>query len=277
MAKTDAPAGSPEAFVDQQEANDDSNYEKAKAAPISANQISISLENVNSEQNSDNENAVKTETEHNNNNNRLEAHYLPETLRNPISPYEIKAGTIIPGILITGINSDLPGQIIGQVRANIYDTVSGKYLLIPQGARITGVYDAQIVYGQKRILVVWKRIIFPNGKSIDLEGMPGTDLNGYAGFRDQVDHHYAKMFSSVILLSVLSAGVELSQPQRQYDNDRVSITQALAESLGTNIENLTTSMTMKNLDLQPRLKIRPGYLFNINVTKDIVLPGSYEI
>jgi type IV secretory pathway VirB10-like protein len=245
-------------------------YKKAKVAPISANQISVNLVSPITE-------GLSNEKPSSSNDHQpVIKHYLSETLQNPISSYEIKAGTIIPGILITGINSELPGQIIGQVRANIYDTVSGKYLLIPQGAKITGLYDSQIIHGQKRVLVVWKRIIFPNGKSLDLESMPGVDLSGYAGFHDQVNNHYAKIWGSVVLLSVLSAGAELIQPQRQLLDDQSSINQVLAESFGVNIENLATSMAMKNFNLQPTLEIRPGYLFNIGVTKDIILSSSYE-
>jgi type IV secretory pathway VirB10-like protein len=276
--------------TEQQNIHGDSDYEKAKAAPISANQININLSSVITQSSldtaiSNNDSSQITDIDQNkqpekttfiNNSARLEKHYLTETLQNPISPYEIKAGTIIPGVLITGINSELPGQIIGQIRSNIYDTVSGKYLLIPQGAKITGLYDAQIVYGQKRVLVAWKRIIFPNGQSIDLEGMPGVDLSGYAGFKDQGNNHYAKMIGSVVLLSVLGVGTELSQPQRLVENERMSINQVLAESLGTNIGNLAVSMTTKDLNIQPTLEIRPGYLFNINVTKDIVLSGGYS-
>lgn len=202
--------------------------------------------------------------------------YLHETLTKPLSPYELKAGAVIPAILITGINSDLPGQITAQVRANVYDTIAGKYVVIPQGAKLTGIYDAQIVYGQKRVLIVWQRVIFPNGQSVNLEGMPGVDMSGYAGFSDKVDNHYFKIFGSVILMSAISAGAQLSQPPQTGDNSVPSINQTLAASLGTNIMNTTNSLTQKNLSIQPTLIIRPGYLFNVSVTKDIIFPGEYS-
>lgn len=203
--------------------------------------------------------------------------YLHETLNNPVSPYELKTGAIIPAILLTGINSDLPGQITAQVRSNVYDTIAGKYVLIPQGAKLTGLYDSQVAYGQKRVLIVWKRVIFPNGQSVNLEGMPGVDMSGYAGFNDQVDNHYFKIFGSVILMSVISAGAQLSQPQQQVNpNTPLSVNQTLAASLGTNIMNTATTITQKNLGIQPTLVIRPGYLFNVGVTKDIVFPGAYQ-
>lgn len=203
--------------------------------------------------------------------------YLSSTLQNPLTQFELQAGTIIPGILVTGIVSDLPGQIIGQVRSNVYDSISGKYLLIPQGSKITGLYDSQIAYGQERVLVVWKRIIFPNGQSIDLQGMPGVDMTGYAGFNDQVNNHYTKIFGSVILMSVISAGAQLSQPQNSSNPWQApSVGQTLAQSLGTNISNTATMITAKNINIQPTLEIRQGYEFNISVTKDIIFSHQYE-
>lgn len=206
-----------------------------------------------------------------------DAVYLHKALKNAISPYELKASAIIPAILLTGINSDLPGQITAQVRANVFDTIAGKYVLIPQGAKLTGLYDSQVAYGQRRVLVVWQRVIFPNGQSISLEGMSGVDMSGYAGFHDQVDNHYFKIFGSVILMSVISAGAQLSQPQQQANNNApLSVNQTLAASLGTNIMNTTNAITQKNLGIQPTLVIRPGYLFNVSVAKDIVFPGEYD-
>ncbi len=209
----------------------------------------------------------------------LKDDYLGASLQNPLSQYELQAGTIIPGIMLSGIDSDLPGVISAQVESNVYDSISGKYLLVPQGSKLQGVYDSQIAYGQERILIAWQRIIFPNGKSIDLQGMPGEDLSGYAGFHDQVDNHYIKIFGSVILMSVLSAGAQLSQPQNQtnsiFQPANPTVGQTLAQSLGTNITNTATQLTQKNVNIQPTLKIRQGYEFNIAVTKDMVFQGAY--
>jgi type IV secretion system protein TrbI len=118
---------------------------------------------------------------------------------------DIKAGTIIPATLVTGINSDLPGTMIGKVRRNVYDTVTGNYLLIPQGTTLIGNYDSKVVFGQSRVLIVWSRLIFPNGSSFDLQGMPGVDLTGMAGLHDQVDNHYKRIFGSALLFSVFGA------------------------------------------------------------------------
>jgi type IV secretory pathway VirB10-like protein len=202
--------------------------------------------------------------------------YLGASSQSPISKYEVQAGSIIPCILISGINSDLPGQITAQVRSNVYDSVTGNYLLIPQGARLVSLYDSQIAYGQERVLIAWNRIIFPNGKSIDLDGMPGIDLSGYAGFNDEVNNHYFKIFSSVLLMSALSAGAQLSQPQQSNTIfTPPTVGQTLAQSLGTNISNTGNMIAQKDLNIQPTLVIRPGYEFNISVTKDMVFPMPY--
>lgn len=279
----------------QQSAANFEELKKAMSAPISANQISPESGGVSSAQSvplsqkppeRSGENVASTHDDSNlqsekkaflKMNNQAEEDYLHEPVKNPLTPYELKAGGIIPAILITGINSELPGQITAQVRANVYDTVSGKYLLIPQGAKLTGLYDSQIAYGQERVLIAWKRIIFPNGQSINLEGMPGIDLSGYAGFHDQVNNHYGKIFGSVILMSIISAGAQLSQPQQQFSTtSQLSVSQMLAASLGTNIMNTANMMTAKNLNIQPTLVIKPGYLFNVSITKDMVFPSAYD-
>ena len=204
--------------------------------------------------------------------------YLNKSMIAPRSPYELQAGSIIPGILISGINSDLPGQLIGQIRENVRDTITGDHILIPQGAKVVGLYDSKVTYGQERVLVVWKRIIYPDGHSIDLSGMPGVDLSGYAGFTDQVNNHFGKIFGSVLLLSTMSAGAQLSQPNNNNNdnnNNYPTVGQTMAQSLGTNISDFGTQLANKNLSIQPTLVIRPGYLFNISVTKDIIFPGPY--
>ncbi|MBY0378402.1 MAG: hypothetical protein K2Q33_07565 [Gammaproteobacteria bacterium] len=203
--------------------------------------------------------------------------YLDKSMIKPRSPYELQAGSIIPGILISGVNSDLPGQLVGQIRQNVFDSITGDHILIPQGSKVVGLYDSKVTYGQERVLVVWKRIIYPNGQSIDLSGMPGVDLSGYAGFKDQVNNHFGKIFGSVLLLSTMSAGAQLSQPNNSNsdNNDYPTVGQTMAQSLGTNISDFGTQLAEKNLNIQPTLVIRPGYLFNISVTKDIVFPGPY--
>lgn len=196
------------------------------------------------------------------------AFYASSTLQAPVSRYEVKAGTILPAVLITGINSDLPGYLVAQVRENVYDTVSGRYLLIPQGSRLIGVYDSQMEFGQSRVMVVWTRIIYPNGYSLDLESMPGVDGSGYSGLKDKVNNHYRKLFAAAFLTSVLSASVknatDSNMDQSGYDD-------ALGEAMAENIANVGTQLVEKNLNVQPTIEIRPGFRFNVFVHKDFVL------
>ncbi|MGE3350059.1 MAG: TrbI/VirB10 family protein [Ramlibacter sp.] len=168
---------------------------------------------------------------------------LSHALQEPVSPYEVKAGTLIPAVLLTGINADLPGQLLAQVREPVYDTVTGQYLLIPQGTRILGVYDSAVVAGQHRVLVVWSRLLFPNGTSLSLDGMPGVDLAGYAGFKDRVNNHYGKLIGAVALSSLLSLGTRL--PFGSVDDSRLlpTLGQDYADQVGSNTNPATASFT----------------------------------
>lgn len=194
---------------------------------------------------------------------------LSKRLRSPVSEYQVMAGTQIPGVLITGINSDLPGQILGQVSQNTFDTVTGHYLLIPQGTKIVGEYDSRIVYGQERVLIVWTRLIFPNGKSLSLEGMPGVDMSGFSGLSDKVNNHYLKLLSGVVVSSVLSAGSRVAQGgSRTVDP---SLGQLGAEGFAMNVDDVGQQIARKNLNIQPTIEIEPGKRFSIFVNKDVVL------
>lgn len=203
--------------------------------------------------------------------------YSPNVKTAPRSPYEVKAGSVIPAVMISGISSDLPGEVIAQVRENVYDTKTGRYLLIPQGSRLVGLYDAHVAYGQKRVLLAWSRIIYPDGNSFNLKGMPGADQGGYAGFFDQVDNHYFKIFGSAFLMSMISAGVQLSQPNSGSSgtyNQPPSVSQTVGAALGQQLGQTGMTMTQKNLNIQPTLEIRPGYQFNVMVTADLILPPA---
>ncbi|MFC6523163.1 TrbI/VirB10 family protein [Undibacterium arcticum] len=203
-------------------------------------------------------------------------YYLKEAKQAPVSKYEIKMGWKIPAFLIDGINSDLPGQVCAQVRENVYDTATGKYLLVPQGAKVCGSYDSQIAVGQNRILMVWNRIIFSDGSSLALDGMPGADQAGYAGFDAEVDNHYFKVFSAAAMLSIISAGVQLSQPQQASTNGVPNTNQTVAAALGQQLGQVSTSMIQRDLKIQPTLTQMPGYRFNIQITRDIVFKGPYK-
>jgi len=189
--------------------------------------------------------------------------YLSNKKISQLSPYELKMGSVIPGVLISGINSQLPGMVIGQVSDNVYDSATGRYLLIPQGTRLVGSYSSNVVYGQNRVLVAWNRIIFPNGDTLNIEAMNGTDQAGYAGFEDKVNNHYFRIFGSALLISMI--GGEIS-----FSNGKFSVNQQASSTQGqTTISQTGNTMLNKNLEVAPTIEIRPGYQFNIFVTKDI--------
>jgi len=192
------------------------------------------------------------------------------------SRYQLRAGFVIPGTLISGINSQIPGQIVAQVSQNVFDTATGKYLLIPQGSRLVGAYDSNPVFGQSRALVAWQRIVFPDGKAIDLGAMPGSDSAGYAGFHDQVNAHWLRIFGSALLMSGVTAGVTLSQPQTTSINGTISASQALSQALGQQLGQATAMMIEKNLNISPTIIIRPGFRFNVVVVKDLTFSKPYR-
>ena len=198
--------------------------------------------------------------------------YLGTTRTAPLGQYEVKAGTVIPSILISGINSDLPGQMIAQVQETVYSHVDAYMPLIPKGARIIGRYDSSVAMGQERVLVAWNRVIYPDGTSLNIGSMGGADVEGYSGFADEVDNHYLRLFGHAAFLSIFSAGVQLSQPQQKGESNGYSSQQIIAGSMGQQLGQLGMEMTRRNMNIQPTLKIRPGYEFNIVVSKDIVLP-----
>ncbi|MEL7546114.1 MAG: TrbI/VirB10 family protein [Pseudomonadota bacterium] len=192
--------------------------------------------------------------------------YNPHRLQTPISPYQVMAGTIIPASLVTGLNSDLPGQVIAQVTENVYDTPSGEYLLIPQGTRLIGRYDSVVAFGQSRALMVWTRIIMPDGTSMVIDNLPGTDTSGYAGVKDRVDHHYLELFGAAILSSVLSVGSELGR-----DTDDSEIIEALRDGGQRTINQAGQQVVNRQLAVQPTITVRPGWRLRVIVNRDLVL------
>jgi type IV secretory pathway VirB10-like protein len=195
--------------------------------------------------------------------------YVAGSLTRPRSPYEVKAGSIIPAQLITGINSDLPGDIIGQVRQNVYDSVTGTYLLIPQGSKLMAKPDSSVAYGQERVLVCWTRLILPNGWSLDLECAPGADLAGQAGFADEVDNHWGRLILGVGMSSLLSVGTQASAGSVQ--GLQPTLPQVWAAGAARDINTVGQQFTQKNLTVQPTITIRPGFSVNVLVSKDLVL------
>lgn len=196
----------------------------------------------------------------------------------PRTPYELRAGFVVPATLISGINSDLPGQIMAQVAQNVFDTPTGKHLLIPQGARLVGAYSSDVAFGQARVLVAWQRIVFPDGKAMDIGAMPGADSAGYAGYHDQVNNHYLRLFGSAFLLSGVTAGVTYSQRNNQASsvNGAPTASSALSEALGQQLGQVTAQLIAKNMNIAPTLEIRPGYRFNVIVTRDLSFAKPYR-
>jgi len=192
--------------------------------------------------------------------------YNPHPLQDPVSPYQVMAGTVIPASLVTGINSDLPGQVIAQVTENVYDSVTGRHLLIPQGARLIGRYDSVIAFGQSRALVVWSRLVMPDGSSIVIENLPATDTAGYAGLEDQVDYHTWRLLTGIALSTVLGVGTELTFGEEESD-----LVRAMRQAAQRDANRAGQRITERHLDMQPTITIRPGWPLRVIVHKDLVL------
>jgi type IV secretory pathway VirB10-like protein len=207
---------------------------------------------------------------------RPDSGYLKTTRVAAISPYEIKSGSDIPAVLEQAINSDLPGEVRGLVRENVYDTKTGQYLLIPQGSRVIGTYNHRIAYGQNGIQVIWTRLIYPDGSSISLDGMVGEDARGQSGFRDEVDNHYKRLIGFALLTSAFSAGIELSQNTNAYSTTGIPTnSQVVTQALGQQLGELGITVTQKNLNIQPTIMVRVGYRFNVRVDRDIAFEAPY--
>ena len=198
--------------------------------------------------------------------------YLAAAVQPALSKHELFAGSVIPATLLTGINSDLPGTISAEVRQTVYDSRNPDIVLIPQGTRLVGAYSSGVAYGQQRVLVAWKQMIYPNGAMINLKGMEGTDEQGQAGFADQVDNHYMRIFGSAILMSLLGAGAELSQPQNSSALTTPTAMQMGTAAMAQQLDTVGTNLLNKNLNIQPTINIRPGYVFDVLVNRTMILP-----
>lgn len=192
--------------------------------------------------------------------------YNPHALQTPASPWQVMAGSIIAASLVTGLNSDLPGLAVAQVTENVYDSVTGRTLLIPQGARLIGVYDSVIAFGQSRALLVWRRIVMPDGSSIQIDNLPATDAAGYAGLEDNVDYHTWRLLKGVVLSTLLGVGTELSLGSQESD-----LVRAIRQSTQQNVNQAGQRITERNLNIQPTITVRPGWPLRVIVHKDLVL------
>ena len=190
----------------------------------------------------------------------------PDHVDAPASPYVLQAGAVIPAALLTGLRSDLPGQVSAQVTEDVYDSPTGKVLLIPQGARLIGQYDAQINFGQSRALLVWTRLIMPNGRSIVLERQPGADPEGHAGLEDEVDNHWGMLFKAAVLSTLLSVGAEAGTSDSEN-----SLVQAIRQGASQSFNQAGAQVVGRALNVQPTITIRPGFRATVLVTRDLVL------
>lgn len=193
-----------------------------------------------------------------------------ERIRKPSSPYILQAGSLIPAALITGIRSDLPGQITAQVTQNVYDSATGRTLLIPQGARLVGAYDSEVAAGQERVLLVWTRLILPRGRSISLDRLPGADARGMAGLADRTDHHWGSMLRAALVSTLLGVGAELGA-----DGDD-TLVRALREGSQGTINQTGQRIVQRQASVPPTLTIRPGYALRVIVTRDLILEPAGE-
>jgi type IV secretion system protein VirB10 len=207
--------------------------------------------------------------------NRVPQNYLPSVRTAPGSRFEIKTGWDIPTTLEQAINSDQPGEIKALVRENVYDTATGRYVLIPQGSRLVGSYNSTVSYGQDGVQAVWDRVIFPDASSLDLNGMIGQDARGESGLRYAVDHHYARLVGFAVLTSLFSAGFQLSQNRPGTILAQPSPGEVIAGAVGGQVSQLGVEITRRNLNVQPTIKVPAGYRFNVRVNRDIIFDAPY--
>lgn len=202
--------------------------------------------------------------------------YVQGTRMRALSPYEVKAGWDIPAVLEQDINSDLPGEIRALVRENVFDTASGNFLLIPQGSRLVGQYDSKVAYAQNALLVVWDRVIFPDGSSIDLEGMGSQDVKGQSGLRGKINHHYGRLFGTAALSTAFSVAAVVAQNRRQNVFSLPSSQDVATSAAASEISRLGAAITRKNLNIQPTIRILTGTRFSVRVHKDLLFEAPYK-
>ena len=207
---------------------------------------------------------------------KLPEQYSKHSITSPQSTLELKSGTLLPCVLISGLNSDLPGNMIAQISENVWDTATGRYLLIPRGSRLIGTYDNQISYGQSRVLVMWNRLIFPDGSSLIFDNLKGADQSGYSGFKGSVNRHWGPIISSALLVSLLGAGVEIAAPTNNNNRDNNDPRSILAENAATAVAEAIAMIIQREANRQPTIKVKPGYRFMIFVQHDIIFPRVWR-
>ncbi len=210
---------------------------------------------------------------------RTDSQWTLPNRRTPGQPFELKTGSVIPGMIITGINSDLPGQIVAQITRNIFDTATGEHLIIPQGSKFYGVYDSRVAMGQSRLLAAFNRILFPDGSSVDLGAMPAADMAGLAGFRGDVNNHYLRIFGSAAVMSLIAGGMAYGVDSMNGNSgqDRApSVQDEMGTALASQLGQTSLQLLQREMQIKPELTIEPGYRFNLVVTKDIVFDAPFR-
>ncbi|EJL35441.1 type IV secretory pathway, VirB10 component [Caulobacter sp. AP07] len=201
--------------------------------------------------------------------------YAPSLPQPALSPYEVKAGTVIPAALITSLNSDLPGLAVAQVTEPVFDHRTGRVVLIPQGARLIGKYDSQVGHGQDRVLLVWTRLIYSSGRSVDLAGMTGADATGTAGLSDKVDTHLPVLARAIGLSTLISIGAAAAQNSQARGSDNL-VLQDGAGGVAAQASQTGQRLVERDLQRPPTLRIRPGFPIRVMVDKDLILPPQVE-
>ncbi|GBQ93447.1 conjugal transfer protein TrbI [Gluconacetobacter liquefaciens] len=194
----------------------------------------------------------------------------PDRIAPPASPYVLQAGTVIAGALNTKISSDLPGQIVGHVTQNVYDSPTGRYLLIPQGSTLFGAYNSGISFGQQRTQIIWTRLIFPDGESLVLEKLPGGDAIGQSGLSDEVNNHWGQLFKAALVTTLLSVGSEAGTSWNENN-----LMQAIRSGASNGFSMVGNRLIDRSLNVQPTLTDRPGLPFTVILGRDLLLK-SYQ-
>ena len=203
--------------------------------------------------------------------------YSQHIRTSPRTPLELKSGALLPCVLISGLNSDLPGNMVAQVSENVYDSATGRFLLIPRGSKVIGTYDNQISYGQSRVLVIRSRLVFPDGSTLVLDNLGGADQSGYSGFKGKVNRHWGPIISSALMVSLLGAGVELAAlTNRNGDRDEDDPRSILAENAAAAVAQAITQIIQREANRQPTIRVKPGYRFMIFVQRDILFPRLWR-
>jgi len=202
--------------------------------------------------------------------------WSPHVRRPQLTPYEIKSGTVIPAVLISGVHSDLPGNVVGQVTENVWDTATGRHLLIPQGSRLVGTYDNRVVHGQSRLLVVWSRIVFPDGSTLMLDNLSATDQAGRTGLRGRVNRHWGSIISAALIVSLLGAGAEMaSGPPSPYWSGPTA-REAISQNAATAVAEAMSRVIQREVDRAPTITIRPGTRFLLFVRQDMMFSEPWR-